>query len=76
MGSQRSAGSSEKETESGQPSDSAHSISPLPANHPGRKRKRDDVEDSGASKPTEPAAEEPEEEGAFDPYDEAGAISS
>jgi hypothetical protein len=78
--SQRSAGSSEKETESGQPSDSTHFVSPPPANSPdGRgKRKRDDVEDSGTSKPAEVIAEETsqEDEGAFDPFAAAGAVSS
>jgi hypothetical protein len=74
-GSQKSAGSSESETGSEQQCDSGHSVSPPLATSPGRKRKRNDFEDSDASKRTEPAAEEPEEEGAFDPYDEAGAIS-
>jgi hypothetical protein len=76
-GSQKSAASSEKETESDRP-DSDRSISPPLAVSPGHKRKRDDVEDSGTSKPTTPAAEEssPEKEGAFDPYDDAGAVSS
>ncbi|KAK1670423.1 hypothetical protein QYE76_058582 [Lolium multiflorum] len=75
--SQKSAASSEKETGSEQ-SDSGHSTSPPLATSPGRKRKRDDVEDSGASKPTEPTGEEtsPEDEGAFDPFDDAGAVSS
>ena len=79
-GSQRSAGSSDKETESGQPCDSAPSISPPPATSPEErgKRKRNDVEDSGTSKPAEITAEEtsPEVEGAFDPFADAGAISS
>jgi hypothetical protein len=57
VGSQKSAASSKKETES-ERSDSGRSISPLPAISPGHKRKRDDVEDSGASKPTDPVAEE------------------
>ncbi|KAK1692138.1 hypothetical protein QYE76_008835 [Lolium multiflorum] len=77
--SQKSAGSSEKETESEQHSESAHSISPPLATSPdGRKRKRDNVEDSGASKIAEPAAEEssPEEQSAFDPFADAGAVSS
>jgi hypothetical protein len=75
--SQKSAASSEKETGLEQ-SDSGHSTSPPLATSPGRKRKRDDVEDSGASKPTEPTGEEtsPEDEGAFDPFDDAGAVSS
>ena len=56
--SQKSAGSSERETESEQHSESAHSISPPLATSPdGRKRKRDNVEDSSASKLAEPAAE-------------------
>ena len=76
--SQKSAGSSEKETRSEQQSESSHSISPPLATSPGRKRKRDEVEDSGASKLTEPAAEEssPEEEGAFNPFEDAGSVSS
>jgi hypothetical protein len=76
-GSQKSAASSEKETES-EHSDFDRSISPPLAVSPGRKRKRDDVEDSGTSKPTESAAEEtaPEEEVAFNPYDDVGAVSS
>jgi hypothetical protein len=77
--SQRSVGSSEKETESEQHSKSAHSISPPLATSPdGRKRKRDNDEDSGASKLAEPAAEEssPEEQGAFDPFADASAVSS
>ena len=76
-GSHKSAASSEKETESDR-SESDHSISPPLAVSPRNKRKRNEVEDSGTSKPTEPAAEEysPEEEGAFDPFDNAGAVSS
>jgi hypothetical protein len=37
-----------------------------------------ETEDSGASKPAEPAPEEssPEDGGAFDPYDDAGSVSS
>jgi hypothetical protein len=68
----------ESETGSEQQSESGHSISPPLATSPRRKRKRNDVEDSGASKSTKPATKEssPEEEGAFNPYDEAGAISS
>ncbi|KAM0846881.1 hypothetical protein ACQ4PT_055392 [Festuca glaucescens] len=79
-GSQRSAGSSDKDTESEQCSDSAHSVSPPPpATSPdGRKRKRSDDEDSGASKLAEPAAEEssPEDQEFFDPFAETGAVSS
>ncbi|KAM0916556.1 hypothetical protein ACQ4PT_010105 [Festuca glaucescens] len=74
-GSQRSAGSSDKDTES----DSAHSDSPPPAISPdGRKRKRNDDEDSGASKLAEPAAEEssPEDQEFFDPFAKTGAVSS
>jgi hypothetical protein len=77
--SQKSAGSSKKETGSEQHSESGHSISPPPATSPdGRKMKRDDVEDFGASKPAEPAAEEssPEDESAFDPYTDDGIVSS
>jgi hypothetical protein len=76
-GSQKSAASSEKETES-EHSDSGPSISPPLAISPGCKRKRDDVEDSGTSKPSESAAKEtsPEEDDAFGPYDDAGAVSS
>ncbi|XP_047043333.1 uncharacterized protein LOC124647428 [Lolium rigidum] len=76
--SQKSAGSSEKETES-EHSESTHCISPPLATSPdGRKRKRDNVKDSGASKLAEPAAEEssPEEQGAFDPFADAGVVSS
>ncbi|KAM0841830.1 hypothetical protein ACQ4PT_058769 [Festuca glaucescens] len=71
-GSQRSAGSSDKDTES------AHSVSPPPATSPdGRKRKRSDDEDSSASKLAEPAAEEssPEDQEFFDPFAETGAVS-
>ncbi|KAM0826333.1 hypothetical protein ACQ4PT_068949 [Festuca glaucescens] len=78
-GSQRSADSSDKDTESEQRSDSAHSVSPPPATSPdGRKRKRNDDEDSGASKLAEPAAEEPspEDQELFDPFAETGAVSS
>jgi hypothetical protein len=79
-GSQKSTGSSEKETESGQPSDSTHFVSPPPANSPdGRgKRKRDDVEDSGTSKPAEVIAVETsaEVEGSFDPFATANAVRS
>jgi hypothetical protein len=74
--SQKSAGSSKKETRSDQHSESGHSISPPLATSPdGRKRKRDDVDDSGASKL---AAEEssPEEEGAFDPFVDASVVIS
>jgi hypothetical protein len=78
-GSQRSAGSSDKDTELEQRSDSAQSVSPPPATSlDGRKRKRNDDEDSGASKPTEPAAEEssPEDQEFIDPFTKTGAVSS
>jgi hypothetical protein len=77
--SQKSAGSSEKETQTEPHSDSAHSISPPPATSPdGRKRKRNNDDDSDASKLAEPAAEEssPEEETTFDPFTETSAVSS
>jgi hypothetical protein len=73
------AGSSDKDSESEQHSDSAHSISPPPAASPDkRKRKRVDDEDSGASKLVEPTAEEssPEDQEVFDPYTMTGAVSS
>jgi hypothetical protein len=75
-GFQKSAGSSVTEYE--QQSESGHSVSPPLAIFPGRKRKRDDVADSDASKPTDSAAEEtsPREEDSFDPYDDAGIVSS
>ncbi|KAK1678078.1 hypothetical protein QYE76_038926 [Lolium multiflorum] len=62
-GSHKSAASSEKESES-DPSESGRSVSPPPAVSPRNKRKRDEVEDSGTSKPTGSGAEEasPEEE--------------
>ena len=73
-GSHKSVASSEK-SES-EPSETGHS--PPSAVSPRSKRKRDEVEDSGTSKPMEPTAEEtsPEEEGAFNPYDDAGSVSS
>ncbi|KAM0868448.1 hypothetical protein ACQ4PT_041307 [Festuca glaucescens] len=78
--SQKSAGSSGKDSESEQPSDSAHSVSPPPAASPDkRKRKRNaDEEDSGASKLSEPVAEgsSPEEQEVFDLYTATGAVSS
>jgi hypothetical protein len=51
---------------------------PPSAASPKSKRKKNDVEDSDASKPTEPAPEEssPEEEGGFNPYDDAGSVNS
>jgi hypothetical protein len=78
-GSQRTAGSSDRDSESDQRSDSSHSISPPPAASPDkRKRKRVDDEDSGASKLVEPTAEEssPEDQEVFDPYTMTGAVSS
>ncbi|KAK1604414.1 hypothetical protein QYE76_028087 [Lolium multiflorum] len=77
--SQKTAGSSDDETESEQRSDSAQSISRPPAASPDkRKRKKGDDEDSGASKLAEPAAEEslPEVQENFDPYAMTGAVSS
>jgi hypothetical protein len=72
--SHKSATSSEK-SES-EPTESGHS--PPFAVSPRSKSKRDEVEDSGTSKPTELAVEEmsPEEEGAFNPYDDVGSVSS
>ncbi|KAK1646611.1 hypothetical protein QYE76_064416 [Lolium multiflorum] len=67
--------SSEKEIES----DASELVHSLPsAASPRSKRKRGDVEDSGASKPAEPAAElsSPEDGDAFDPYGDAGSVSS
>jgi hypothetical protein len=71
----KSAASSGKDTES----EASESVrSPPSVVSPWNKRKRDEIEDSGASKPTEPAPEEssPEDEGNFDPYDDAGSMSS
>jgi hypothetical protein len=75
--SHKSVASSEKESDS-DPSGSARSVSPPPAVSPRNKRKRGEVEDSGTSKPTGSPAEEasPEDEGAFNPYDDAGSVSS
>ena len=75
-GSHKSAASSEKSDS--EPSESGRSVSPPLAVSPRNKRKRDDVDDSGTSKPAEAAAEEtsPEKEDAFDPYDGAGSVSS
>ncbi|KAK1629569.1 hypothetical protein QYE76_003884 [Lolium multiflorum] len=76
--SQRSAGLSGKDTESEQHPKSAHSISPpLSTSLDGRKRKRDNDEDSGASKLAEPAAKEssPEEQVAFDPFAETTLLA-
>ena len=76
-GSHKSAASSEKETESDR-SKSDRSISPPLALSPRNKRKRNEVDDSGTSKPPEAVAEEasPEEGDTFDPYDGAGSVSS
>ncbi|KAK1685334.1 hypothetical protein QYE76_046182 [Lolium multiflorum] len=75
VGSHKSAASSDKVTES-DASDSVHS--PPPAVSPTNKRKRSEIEDSGASKPAEPAVEEtsPEDEDALDPYGGTGSVSS
>ncbi|KAK1660554.1 hypothetical protein QYE76_048713 [Lolium multiflorum] len=74
--SEKSAGSSDKVSESGQASDSSHPNSPPPAASPDkRKRKRNpDEEDSGASKLSEPATVEssPEEEENFNPFTATG----
>jgi hypothetical protein len=77
--SQKSVGSSEKETRSDQHSKSGHSISPPLATYQDeRKRKRDNVEDSGASKLAGAAVEESSsrKEDAFDPFANAGDVSS
>ncbi|KAK1613678.1 hypothetical protein QYE76_019195 [Lolium multiflorum] len=73
-GSHKSAASSKRSE-----SDASESARSSPsAVSPKNKRKRDEVEDSGTSKPTDPAAEEmsPKEWGAFNPYDDAGSVSS
>jgi hypothetical protein len=55
--SQKTAGSSDKDLDSEQPSESTQSVSPPAASPENRKRKRkNDEEDSGASKPAAPAA--------------------
>ena len=69
-GSHKSAASSEKDTES----EASESVrSPPSAISPKNKRKRDEVEDCGTSKPSGSPAEEtsPEEEGGFCPYEDA-----
>jgi hypothetical protein len=79
VGSQRFAGSSDKETGSEQRSESAHSVSPRPATSlEGLKRKQNDDEESGMSKLAEPAAGEssPEEQENFDPFAITGTVSS
>ena len=73
-GSHKSAASSERSE-----LEASESVrSPPSAVSTKNKRKRDEIEDSGTSKATEPAVEEtaPEEEGAFNPYDDAGSVSS
>jgi hypothetical protein len=76
----KTAGSSDKDSESEYPSESTQSVSPPPAASPeNRKRMRkNDEEDSGASKPAAPAAKEssPEDDEAVDPYTMTGAVSS
>jgi hypothetical protein len=74
-GSHKSAASSDKDTES----DASESMrSPPSAVSPRNKRKRNETEDYGASKPTEPAAEEssPDDGDDLDPYGDAGSVSS
>jgi hypothetical protein len=78
-GSQRTAGSYDRDSKSDQHSDFAHSVSPPPtASSNKRNRKRNDDEDSGASILAEPADEEssPEDQEVFDPYTMTGAVSS
>ncbi|KAK1686809.1 hypothetical protein QYE76_047657 [Lolium multiflorum] len=79
-GSQKTAGSSDQETESKQRSNSAQSVSSPPdASSDKRKRKRDDdEEDSDTSNLAEPAAEEssPEDQENFNPYATTGNVSS
>jgi hypothetical protein len=77
--SKKSAGSSDRISESEQVSGSARSNSPPPAASPDkRKRKRNPDEDSGESKLSEPAAEEstPKGQENFDPFTAAGDVSS
>ncbi|KAM0837699.1 hypothetical protein ACQ4PT_061459 [Festuca glaucescens] len=78
--SEKSAGSSDKISESEQVFGSSHTNSPPPAASPDkRKRKRNpDEEDSGASKLSEPVAGEsaPEGQENFDPFTAAGDVSS
>ncbi|KAK1649559.1 hypothetical protein QYE76_067364 [Lolium multiflorum] len=79
VGSQRTVGSSDRDLESDQHSDSTHSVStPHVASPDKRKRKRDDDKDSDASKLAEPAAEEssPKDQEVFDPYTMTCAVSS
>jgi hypothetical protein len=78
--SHRTAGSSNKDTQSEQHSDSAQSVSPPHAASPdGSKRKRnDDEEDFGASKLAKPAAEESssDDQEAFESFTMTGVVSS
>ncbi|KAM0864835.1 hypothetical protein ACQ4PT_043664 [Festuca glaucescens] len=78
--SEKSAGSSDKISESAHASDSSYTNSVPPAASPEkRKRKRThDEEDSGASKLSQPAAEESsyEEQAEFDPFASAAVVSS
>ncbi|KAK1617913.1 hypothetical protein QYE76_023430 [Lolium multiflorum] len=75
--SNKSTASSDKVSGS-EPTASARSLSPPPTVSPNNKRKREEVEDSGTSKPIGSTAEEtsPEEGGTFYPYDDAGSVSS
>ncbi|KAM0839109.1 hypothetical protein ACQ4PT_060531 [Festuca glaucescens] len=78
--SEKSAGSSDKISESAHASDSSYTNSVPPAASPEkRKRKRtNDEEDSGESKLSQPAAEEfsHEEQAEFDPFASAAVVSS
>ncbi|KAM0927958.1 hypothetical protein ACQ4PT_002178 [Festuca glaucescens] len=77
--SEKSAGSSDKISESIHASDSSSTNTvPSAASPEKRKRKRKNDEDSGASKLSEPAAEDfsPKEPANFDPFASAAAISS
>ncbi|KAM0887183.1 hypothetical protein ACQ4PT_029227 [Festuca glaucescens] len=77
--SEKSAGSSDKISESEQVSGSSHTNSPPVASPDKRKRKRNpNEEDSGASKLSEPAAGEsaPEGQENFDSFTAAGDVSS
>jgi hypothetical protein len=74
-GSRKSVASSQKDTDT---EASESMLSPPSAVSPKNKRKRSETEDSGSSKPTEPAVEEssPEDGDAFNPYGDAGSVSS
>ncbi len=78
--SEKSAGSSDKVSESGHASDSSQTNYVPPATSPEkRKRKRTpDEEDSGASRLSQPAAEESshEEQAEFDSFASAAVVSS